>query len=90
MARMPRGVSSGRLREYLVQQATDFRDSYGHLDPQVHAELSKPVDALRSGEAFHLHRHSLPDDHPARAAGHPADDLVLGADDVLRPAESGQ
>jgi hypothetical protein len=33
-----------------------------------------------------IHRWELPDDHPERAIGSLNDDLILGADDVLRSA----
>ena len=53
-------------------------------------ELSKDVDPLEAGKEVVIHRYELPDDH-VRAAphgGHPCDNLILGADDVLRETPS--
>ena len=44
------------------------------------------VDQLASGGEFRLHRWELPADHPSRFEGSLQDDLILGVDDVLRPA----
>ena len=83
MARMPRGTTSNGLREYLLREAEDFRDRYGHIDAQVFQELSKPVRMLASGQPVQLRRHQLPDDHYARNAGQPHDVLILDAANVL-------
>jgi hypothetical protein len=48
------------------------------------AETSKAVDQLSSGAAYRLRRWELPDGHPLRSVGGINDDLVLGADDVVR------
>nr|EJI96896.1 hypothetical protein JVH1_5618 [Rhodococcus sp. JVH1] len=83
MARMPRGTTSNGLREYLLREAEDFRNQYGHLGAKVYDELSKPVQLLASGEVVQLRRYQLPDDHYARNAGQPHDVLILDAANVL-------
>ncbi|GGK48477.1 hypothetical protein [Nocardia camponoti] len=42
-------------------------------------------DTITNGAAVRLHRYELPDDHPARSDGDPADSLTLTADDELLP-----
>ena len=49
-------------------------------------ETSKAVDRLAGGGEHRIHRWQLPDGHPMRDVGSIHDDLVLGADDVLRLA----
>ncbi|MCQ4118716.1 hypothetical protein [Rhodococcus tibetensis] len=83
MARMPRGTSSGRLREYLLTEAEDFRNTYGHIDSKVFDELSGPVQLLAAGKPVQIRRYQLPDDHHERNAGQPHDVLVLDAANVL-------
>ncbi|MDV7089479.1 hypothetical protein [Rhodococcus opacus] len=80
---MPRGTTSNGLREYLLREAEEFRNSYGHIDPKVFAELSGPVQMLASGQPVQLRRYQLPDDHYARNAGQPHDVLILDAANVL-------
>ena len=81
------------VRAYVLAGAREFRRQIveSQLDDEtwrdyVWKETSKAVDALASGQAYEIHRWQLPDDHPMRNLGHPSDYLVLGADDVLRPA----
>lgn len=83
------------MRRWLNEQRSEFRASMAQtlLDdgPQsaedAWTELSKSIDPLIAGkEVVRVRRYELPDGHPARAAGHPCDVLVLGSDDVLRDA----
>jgi hypothetical protein len=82
------------LREWLLEDRKAFRRQMCSTladDPewssQAWEQLSNSVDALANGDAYRFHAWELPDDHPARGLGVNVD-WVLGADDVLRPAES--
>ena len=70
------------LREYLLEQAVEFREMYGQTS-EMWTELSKPVDQLVGGEAFRLCGFQLPDRHPALAECGPNAYLILTADDRL-------
>lgn len=83
MARRIGQQRSHALRSYLLAEAEYMRETYGHIDTAVHAELSKPVDALTAGEQVVIRRYELPTDHPASTAGGPSDELILTADDRL-------
>lgn len=87
MARMPRGTTSNGLREYLLQEAEEFRATYGYIAPKVFDELSNTVQLSASGQPVQIHRYQLPDDHHERNVGEPHDVLVLGADNVLHHVE---
>jgi hypothetical protein len=88
------GDAEDELRKQLIEQLSDFRalmvrtllDDSAESAEFAWTECSKPVDALMAGKAVTLHRYELPPDHSQSTAGHPSDLLVLGADDVLRPA----
>ena len=83
--------TDGALRQALLDEAQSLLDLYGAMDPALHTAYSVPVNALKSGQPWRLHRWELPFDHPEREdVGDLTDDLVLGTDDVLRPADSGQ
>ena len=93
MARASRPASEAALREYLLAEAMEFRRIYVETqldDPAwrdyVWTETSKAVDRLAGGGEHRIHRWQLPDGHPMRDVGSIHDDLVLGADDVLRLA----
>ncbi|ARG54599.1 hypothetical protein PJK45_04830 [Mycobacterium kansasii] len=79
MPRRRRRVDAGgSLRAFL---AGEQRNLYGIIDG-----LYRTAGAIESGGPVRIHRYDLPDDHPERCAGEPGDDLILGADDELRPA----
>jgi hypothetical protein len=84
---MPRGATSNGLREYLLREAEEFRNSHGYIDQKVFNELSKPVQQLASGQSVELRRYQLPDDHYERSAGQPHDVLVLDAANVLHAVD---
>jgi hypothetical protein len=71
------------LRRTYADQA--HRDGDGVLERYVLASLSPTIDALLDGRQFSFARYLLPDDHPMAPphGGHPADQLVLGSDDVV-------
>lgn len=81
----------GALRQFLLDDAQHMLDTYGRMDPALHATYSGPVDALAAGKPWRLHRWELPFEHPEREdVGDLNDYLELGADDVLRVAGSGR
>lgn len=101
MARRDRPPNDGgELRKYLRAEAKSVlafflghdwplggHSSYEPTPAEIAAwPLGAPVRDLAGGEAYRLHRRDLPDWHPARYSGDLGDALVLGADDVLRPA----
>jgi hypothetical protein len=86
MARFKHRGDEAGLREFLLEDAVDFRETYGRLDRQFWAVLSASVDQLVGGERYGFYRYELPDDHPLRRSGGPAgmcDRRVLTEDDVL-------
>jgi hypothetical protein len=87
MARLRQRAAEAGLREYLLEDALAFRDRCGRLSDEAYAEFSKPVDQLVGGEDYRLHGWMLPSDHPAIADYGPIADLLLTADDELRPGE---
>ena len=79
------------MREYLLAEAVEFRRLMVETlldDPEwaklAWFETSKAVDRLAGGGEHRIHRWQLPDGHPMRDVGSIHDDLVLGADEVLR------
>jgi hypothetical protein len=86
--------AEAELRDYLHAQARNFMHTMvdtlladGPESTQyAYGQLSGRVDALAAGEAVTLHRYELPDDHPMAPpqGGHPCDNLLLDADNVLR------
>ena len=93
MAHNTQGTES-TLRADLLADAVEFRklmtetllDDGPKSAQYAWAETSKAVDRLASGGEHRVHRWQLPNGHPMRDVGSIHDDLVLGADDVLRPA----
>jgi hypothetical protein len=95
MAQLSKPNADAALREFFLADAKEFRslmtetllDDGPESAQYAWTETSKRVDQLASGAECRIHRWQLPDHHPMRAVGSIHDDLVLGADDVLRPAE---
>ena len=83
------------MRRWLIEERSEFRslmvktmlDDGPESAKYAWTETSKSIDPLVAGEACRVHRCELPDGHPVRALGAMDDDLLLGADNVLRPAE---
>ena len=88
------------VRAWILGCRADFRALYTDVmlnDSAESAEftwveLSKGVDPLEAGKEVGIHRYELQDDHQRAAphGGHPSDNLLLGADDVIRECESNQ
>jgi hypothetical protein len=89
VARLRNSGAEVGLREYLLEQAVDFRDLYGLVVDGAWEQLSKPVDQLLGGEAYRLYRWQLSDDYPAVMNGPISDVLTLTADDLLVDGSSG-
>ena len=68
-------------RQSSSRTAAEARQLFGDFDA-----FALYIDQLANGEPVRLHRWELPDHHPERAFGSLQDDLILGADDLLRPA----
>jgi hypothetical protein len=96
MAQLARPGADSALRRHLIELRSELRMLFtdtlldgpdgAQWGEYAWTECSKGVDPLVAGEAVLVHRYELPDGHPQLMAGHPSDYLVLGADDVLRPA----
>jgi hypothetical protein len=80
--RVARLADGGELRRFLLDEERHLLDLAVGVGTPVYEAA---VDALAAGGEWRLQRWHLPFDHPARAAGGLYDQLVLGADDVLRP-----
>lgn len=93
MAQLSNPGNDAAVREYLLAAAKDFRSLMVETlldDPEwaklAWFETSKAVYRLAGGGEHSFSRWQLPDGHPMRAVGAMYDTLMLGADDVLRPA----
>ena len=92
VAKRVRARRDAGLRRCLLEEAKAFWDCVVsvHRDENSRlawvAEGSGELDRLAAGGEWRLTRRDLPFGHPLRAAGGLDDELVLGADDVLRPA----
>jgi hypothetical protein len=95
MARSRTPGADSSLRDYLIEQATDFRrlicttavdGDDRDLAEYASEHLSRPVDRLAAGAAVSLHRYQLPDEHPMSPAhcGDPCGRLTLDEHDVLQ------
>lgn len=79
-ARWIRQNPNGDLRKALLAEAREMLCNVIGFDSYI--------DDLAKGEPVRLYRWELPFDRPGRAVGGLQDDLILGDDDVPRPASA--